>query len=188
MLIEYTEPRIHVLRGLRVDGHQVEYEFRPGVENEVPEDVWEHLKKHSGGCKALLRQGKLREVDIRYAKPAGIRRSITEGGSDGHASDSTPESKKLPAKRGGKLLPLDEEHSEEEVKVNTVDDVDVTKMTSFDAIDFIGKVFKVETLTRFQKLESKRRGGQRKTVLAAIEKQMEVMNTDPTRPDFDQPE
>jgi hypothetical protein len=178
-LIEYTEPRIHILRGNRANGMQVEFEFRPGALNEVPNDVWEHLKQFSVGCKQLLLEGKLKPVVVRTAIPASLKQV------DGHVSDGVSDSDKYPPKKGkptpvvsGKPPP---EEAGEPAVVESVKDLDISTMTSIDAIALIDKVYDEATLKRFAGQENKRRGGPRVTVVKTLTKQTEVMKTDVTR-------
>lgn len=180
MLVEYTEPRIHTVRGNRIpDGNttrQVEFEFHPGAENNVPDEDWEHLKEHSMGCRELLAQGFLKPVKIRTIK------SLESSSKDGHVSDGVALADKFPEKKG-KLQKVGVGGSNQEVgepkEISSIDEVDVSKMTWTDAVDLIGKVYGEETLVRFEIQEKGRRGGPRKKVDTALKKQLEVMRTDP---------
>ncbi len=188
-LVEYTEPRIHICRGSRIDGHQVEFEFRPGAENEVPDDVWENLKEHSGGCQTLLNQGKLKEVNIRYAKSATKPPSVggkdkTKIRGDGHASEQNlTVADKLPPRKGrlAKVDLDDDKPEKSRVEVGSMKDVNIGKMTSYDAVELVEKVYNEDTLDQFEEQEAVRRGGPRKGVLTAIKKKIADMRTDPTK-------
>ena len=171
MLIEYTEPRIHIVRGSK----GVEFEFRPGAENEVPNDIWEDLQEHSQGTRTLLAKGLLRPVTMRLTKSAA-----SGADKEGHVSDNVPESDKFPARKGGKPKPVKEEVGAPK-QVDSIADIDIGGMTSFDAIGFIEKIFSEETLEKFQVDEDKRRGGPRKTVKTALDSQLTMMQTDITQ-------
>ena len=184
-LIEYTEPRIHICRGSRVDGVQMEFEFRPGAENEVPPDIWDNLKEFSSGCKALIRSGKLRELRIRT-----VKRIATSKIKDGHASASVPLADKFPPRRtDGKLSHAVEEpepNPEEMEDVESMGEVNVAAMTFWEAIDLVGKVYTEATLLRFKDQESDHskwgiKGNTRVTVIRAIDEQLAVVRTDPTK-------
>lgn len=175
-LIEYTQPKIHILRGSRVNSRQIEFEFRPGAENEVPQDVWDNLKEHSGGCKALLKRGLLKEVYIK-------REASTNSKPVEHVSDNVSLSDKFPAKKqDGRLVKMaaEEEKSGEPEMVQTMKEVDISNMTAWDATEFIEKVYTEETLVRFTKQENSRKVP-RKTVVKALENQLSVMRTDMTQ-------
>ena len=66
-------------------------------------------------------------------------------------------------------------------QVNSIADIEMGTMTSFDAIGLVGKIFKEETLENFRDQEKARRGGARKTVIAALDAQLAVMRTDITK-------
>lgn len=174
MLIEFTEPRIFVVRGNRIDGKQIEFEFHPGAENDVPDEDWEHLKKHSIGCRTYINQGKLKPVMVAYEK-------VPEATSkDGHASDEVALEDKFPD-RPTKLrkIVVPEEGPAEPKVVDSMAKVDLSKMTATDAIDLVEKVYGESNLVRFEKQEKGRRGGPRKKVLQALDKQLVIMRTDP---------
>lgn len=171
MLIEYTEPRIHIVRGSR----GVEFEFRPGAENEVPNDVWENLQEHSQGTQTLLAKGLLRPVTVRTTKAASGNLNPE------HASDNVPVSGKFPARKGGKPVPVQKEAVGAPKQVDSIADINIGTMTSFDAIAFTEKIFSEKTLEKFRVDEDKRRGGPRKTVITALEAQLTMMQTDPTQ-------
>ncbi len=170
MLIEYTEPRIHIVRGTK----GVEFEFRPGAENEVPNDVWENLQEHSQGTQTLLAKNLLRPVTVRVTKAAA------GGDKEEHVSDGVSVGAKMPPKRGGKPVPVKEEVGKPKT-VESIADIDIGVMTSFDAIALIEKIFSEKTLEKFQVQEDKRRGSARKTVKAALDAQVTMMQTDPTQ-------
>lgn len=170
-LIEYTEPRIHVCRG----SYGVEFEFHPGAENEVPTEVWENLKKHSGGCKTLIDQNKLKVVTIRSAVVPGATKK------DGHSSDSVSELDKMPDKRvAGKPKAIGEEAGPPK-EIESLSELDVGTMTSFDAIGLVERIYTESLLERFRGQEEKRRGGPRKTVIAALDGQLAIMRTEPAQ-------
>ena len=171
-LIEYTEPRIHIVRGSK----GVEFEFRPGAENEVPEDVWEDLKEHSQGTKTLLARSLLRVVTISTVKSAAKGRI-----NEDHVSDDVPISDKFPKRRAGKPKPVKDEPTEAPKQIETIADINIAAMTAFDAVDFIGKIFSEKTLERFRSEEEKHRRGPRRQVMAALDAQLAVMRTDITK-------
>ncbi len=87
----------------------------------------------------------------------------------------------MPPKRGGKPRPVKEEAVGAPKQVESIADIDIGAMTSFDAIGFIEKIFKEETIIKFQVDENKRRGGPRKTVVTALDAQLTMMQTDVTQ-------
>lgn len=175
-LVEYNEPRIHIVRGNKVkEGNtkrQVEFEFHPGAENNVPDEDWEHLKMHSMGCQELIAQGKLKPVMVRTLKQPESR------SKDGHVSDGVALEDKFPERKGA-LKKVEVEEPSEPQLVDNMKDVDISKMTWMDATGLIGKVYGEESLNQFQIQEKNRRGGPRKKVMTALEKQVGIMQTDP---------
>ena len=158
-LIEYTQPKIHILRGSRVNSRQIEFEFRPGAENELPQDVWDNLKEHSGGCKALLKRGLLKEVYIKREASTNSKPLGSASEDKAHVSDDVSLTDKFPAKKqDGKLVKMaaEEEKSGEPEMVQTMKEVDISNMTAWDATEFIEKVYTEETLVRFTKQENSR--------------------------------
>ena len=150
MLIEYTEPRIHILRGSREDGRQIEFEFRPGAENEVPDDVWENLQEHSIGCRSLLNEGKLKGGQIRLAKSAP---SSNKRGGDTHPSEKVGVAAKFPPRKGQmQKVDVGDHDPAPPATVGTMADVDIGKMTSYDAVSLTEKVYKEGTLEQFEGL------------------------------------
>ncbi len=75
----------------------------------------------------------------------------------------------------------DDKPEKSRVEVGSMKDVNIGKMTSYDAVELVEKVYNEDTLDQFEDQEDTRRGGARKSVLAAIKKKIADMRTDPTK-------
>ena len=153
-LINYNQPKQHICVG----SHGFDFTFKPGVENEVPRDVYENLLEHSKGFKHLMACGHLKVVSL------------------------MPEESEEPSPNRTKTGLL-RKIGDEGGSPDSLDDVDVSILAAWDATEFIDGVYSIDHLERFKGQEESRTRGNskkkspRKTVLAAINKQIGIMQT-----------
>lgn len=130
------------------------FRFLPGA-NEVPQAVWDDLQKNSS-VQNFIARGVLKVVTVFQPKAA-------EG------------------KGPGKLAKVGEKSTMTEAELASLDEADIGSMDAWAAIALVEGVIDLGHLRRFNEQEEERKGGSRKTVLAALKAQIEAMEiTEPT--------
>lgn len=125
----------------------LKYRFLPGA-NEVPPATWEELKENEAVQNFIMR----RRLNLVIVKKAG-----------------PPTEPKGP----GKLKKVG--GAEEEKELSTLGEADVGKMDAWTAVALVEGVIDLAHLNRFLEQEKGRKGGERKTVMAALTTQIAAM-------------
>lgn len=167
-VVYYNIPNI--ARLLTVRGKPgVEFTFVPGAENEVPQDVWDDLCQNSETVQDGLDERWLKVVTQPAQAPANGEADTTGKKSKGNRLRKVGEKSSPPDSAGG--APSSGSSDGGVQPVNSLDDLDISIMTRFDAQDVVRGVVNEERLDKFEKQERARRDGGRKGVLRTLESQ-----------------
>ncbi len=130
------------------------FRFLPGA-NEISQEVWDELQKNES-VQGFQSRGKIMPVKVRKPvtpKPTGP----------------------------GKLQKMGAQ-KEEDSELETLAEADISKMDAWSAVQLVEGVIDLPLLEKFNTQEHKRNGGARKTVVKALEVQIQAL----TAPDTDQ--